>query len=136
MKRWKYDEKRKWIIDDEYDIQSILYLILRSYFSDVEYEDPTPKFGHGSSRLDLKIPQLKTIVEVKYARSSKDFAKIEDEIKIDVSDYVQSTDYRKIIVFIYDHSSSVQEHETTKNALKKITYIEDVVIASKPSHIQ
>lgn len=136
MKRWKFDENKKWLIEDEYDVQSILYLILRSYFVDIEYEDPTPKFGHGSSRLDLKIPQLKTIVEVKYARSSRDFAKIEDEIKIDASDYVQSTEYRKIIVFIYDSSSSVQDHETTKSAMKKIPNIEDVIIVSKPSHIK
>ncbi|MGQ0791272.1 MAG: hypothetical protein ACT4NJ_03500 [Nitrosopumilaceae archaeon] len=136
MKRWVYTESKKWEIENEYDVQSILYLILRSYFADIEYEDPTPKFGHSSSRLDLKIPQLKTIVEVKYARSSEDFKKIENEIKIDASSYVQSTDYTKIIVFIYDSSSSVQDHETTKNAMKKIPNIENVIIVSKPSHIK
>ena len=136
MKRWRYDERNKWTIKDEYDIQSILYLILRSYFDDIEYEDPTQKFGRSSSRLDLKIPQLKTIVEVKYARSSEDFKTIENEIKQDASSYVQSTEYRKIIVFVYDSSSSVQDHETTKNAMKKIPNIEDVIIVSKPSQIK
>jgi len=39
------------------------------------------------------------------------------------------------IVFIYDESSSLQEHETTKKDLIKLEEIEDVIIVSKPSKI-
>jgi len=135
MKRWVFNENKKWVIDNEKDVQSILYLILRSVFEDTQYEEPTDKFGHGWSVVDLKIPSLRLLIEVKFVRQSSDFSKIEDEIKIDSIDYVKSTDYKKIVVFIYDNSSSVQDHETTKNAMKKIDSIEDVVIVSKPSHI-
>lgn len=135
MKRWVYTKEKKWEIENEYDVQSILYLILRSHFEDIEYEDPTPKHGHTSSRLDFKIPSIKVIVEVKFIREQKDFGRIENEIKTDSVNYVISTGYKKLIVFIYDESSSVQDHETTIRSLKKVPSIEDVIIASKPSHI-
>lgn len=135
MERWTWKKGKQWKIEDEYDVQNILYLILRSYFDDAEYEDPTPKFGSSSSRLDVKIPSLQTIIEAKFARSKKDFKKIEDEIKIDSVNYIQSTPYKKIIVFIYDNSQSTQVHQRTINALKQIEPIKDIIVVSRPSHM-
>lgn len=136
MKRWIYTKEKKWEIENEYDVQSILYLILRSHFDDIEYEDPTPKHGHTSSRLDFKIPSLGVIVEAKFVRESKDFARIENEIKTDSVNYVVATGYKKLIVFIFDNSASVQDHDMTIRNLKKVPSIEDVIIVSKPSHIK
>lgn len=135
MKRWVWKEDKKWIVGDEKDVQCILYLILRSIFDDVEYEEPTNKFGHKSSIVDLKIPSLKLLIEVKFVRQSSDFNRIENEIKIDSVDYIKSTNYRKIILFIYDNSSSVQDHDITRNAMKQIESIEDVIIVSRSSHM-
>jgi hypothetical protein len=136
MERWTWESEKQWKIENEHDVQNILYLILRSCFEDTEYEDPTPKFGSGSSRLDLKIPSQGVIVEAKFARKESDFPKIEDEIKVDSVDYIKSTPYKKIIVFIYDNSSSVQVHQRTINALKQIESIQDVIVVSKPSHMK
>jgi hypothetical protein len=136
MERWTWQKDKQWKIEDEYDVQNILYLILRSFFEDAEYEDPTQKFGSGSSRLDLKIPSQDVIVEAKFARRESDFKRLEKEIKVDSIDYIKSTAYKKIIVFIYDNSSSVQLHQRTINALKQIDSIHDVIIVSKPSHMK
>lgn len=38
-------------------------------------------------------------------------------------------------VFIYDESSSVQEHDTTRSALLKLPDITDVIIVCRPSHL-
>jgi hypothetical protein len=40
-----------------------------------------------------------------------------------------------LIVFIYDDSASVQEHDTTRRALVQIPGIIDVVIVSRPSQL-
>jgi hypothetical protein len=54
----------------------------------------------------------------------------------DTIGYLTNTQqYEKITVFIYDASSSVQEHDITKRDLLKIKQIEDVIIVSKPSQI-
>ncbi len=55
---------------------------------------------------------------------------------IDSIAYLSNTKaYDRILLFIYDESSSVQEHEITRKDLIKRDEIEDVIIVSKPSQI-
>lgn len=133
MRRWPSSEKEKWVIKDEKDVQSILWLILRSVFDDVIDEEPTPRFGHGYSLVDFRIPSLKLLVEVKFVRKRQDFNKIENEIKIDSINYLKTTDCKELIVFVYDDSASVEEHQTTIQSLKRIDGVRDVIIASRPA---
>ena len=143
MKRWRFDDPDKvknpvrWPIASEKHVQDILWLILRSYFEDLVDEDALPKFGHKYHITDFAIPSLRLLIEVKYIYKSAEFKKIEEQIMVDSVAYLSKTkDYDKIIVFIYDETSSVQEHGTTKNDLMNIDGIEDVIIVSKPSQIQ
>jgi hypothetical protein len=99
-------------------------------------EETLPKFGHSSYKPDFGIPSLRLLVEIKYARKKEDFKLIEKEIMQDAVGYLAGTQqYEKIIVFIYDASCSVQEHNITRRDLIKIKGIEDVIIVSKPSQI-
>ena len=141
MKRWRYDPKDRstqvrWPVNTEREVQDILWLVLRSYFDDLVDEETLPKLGHSSYKPDFAIPSLRLFVEVKVVYKKEDFKKIEKEIMEDSVGYLTATDaYDKILVFIYDKSASVQEHNTTRNALIKIPEIEDVIIASKPSQL-
>lgn len=142
MKRWSYDsDKRKkpikWPIESEREVQNILWLILRSYFDDLIDEEALPKFGHKFYKPDFAIPSLRLLIEAKYAYQKENFKKLEQEIMVDANAYLSKTkDYDRIIVFIYDESSSVQEHGITKREMKKLDTIEDVIIVSKPSQIK
>ena len=142
MRRWRYDpdgskkkkEPIKWPINEEREVQDILWLILRSYFDDLIDEETLPKLGHSSYRPDFAIPSLGLLIEAKVAYKKDDFKKIEKAVMEDSVGYLINTrDYDKIIVFIYDKSVSIQEHNITKRALLKIKEIQDVIIASKPS---
>jgi hypothetical protein len=125
----------KWQITQEREIQDILWLILRSYFPDVVDEDTLPRLGHSTYRADFGIVSLKLIIEAKYATSRDDFKKIEKEVQEDCVPYLRDLRYESIIVFIYDESSSVQEHDTTRRALLEIPGVVGVVIASRPSQL-
>lgn len=132
MKRWP----ERWTIKDEDDVQSIVWLMLRSCFEDLVDEDTLPKFGHSSYKADFGIPSLGLLIEVKMVRKAQDFKKVEKEIMEDSIGYLQQTRrYSKLLVFIYDESSSVQEHGTTRQDLSKIQAMEDVVIVSRPSQL-
>jgi len=141
MKRWRYDSDKlknpiRWPIVSEREVQDILYLVLRSYFDDLIDEEATPKFGHKFHKPDFAIPSLRLLIEVKYAYQKDDFKKLEQEIMVDTKAYLSNTqDYDRILVFIYDESSSVQEHGITKKDLKKLKEIEDVIIVSRRSQI-
>ena len=95
-----------------------------------------PKVGHSTYRADFGIPSLGVLIEVKYARKGSDFKTIETEVMIDSVAYLHGvTAYREIVVFIYDASASVQEHDTTAAALRGIDSISDVIIVSRPGQL-
>ena len=140
MKRWRWDGDElqkpiRWPVNQEREVQDILWLILRSYFADVVDEDALPKLGHSTYKADFGIGSLKLIIEAKFATSKNDFKKIEKEVQEDCIPYLRDLRYESLIVFIYDDSASVQEHDTTRRALLEIPGIVDVVIVSRPSQL-
>lgn len=141
LRRWRWDSHDlkvpvRWLIRSEREVQDILWVILRSAFPDLEDEDTLPKFGHSTYRADLGIPSLGLLIEVKFARSAAEFKEIEKQVLEDIVPYLRSPErYRQVLVFIYDDSCSVQEHETTRQALVTVQGVADVLIVSRPSHL-
>ena len=141
MRRWRFDTDSLqkpiiWPVTAEREVQDILWLVLRSVFDDVVEEETLPKVGHSTYRADFGIPSLGVLIEVKYARKGSDFKTIETEVMIDSVAYLHGvTAYREIVVFIYDASASVQEHDTTAAALRGIDSISDVIIVSRPGQL-
>ncbi len=141
LRRWRWDplDSRlpvRWLIHREREVQDILWVVLRSAFPDLEDEDTLPKFGHSTYRADFGIPSLGLLIEVKFARSAADFKEIEKQLLQDIVPYLGSPErYKQVLVFIYDDSSSVQEHETTRRALVSVPGVADVLIVSRPSHL-
>lgn len=141
MRRWRWDDTDlknpvRWPVTAEREVQDILWLILRPVFTDLVDEETLPKVGHGSYRADFGLPSLGVLIEAKYARTRSDFKKIEQEVMVDSIAYLHSTSvYKEIIVFIYDESASVQEHDVTAAALRKLNAISDVIIVSRPSQL-
>lgn len=142
MRRWRWDDPTKikdpvrWPINSEREVQDITWALLRAVFDDLVDEEPLRKVGHSSYRSDFGLPRLGVLVEVKYVRSAADFRKVEKEVYEDSVTYLKDRGtYKKIIVFIYDASASVQEHATTRDALLDLENVIDVIIASRPSQL-
>jgi hypothetical protein len=140
MRRWRCDDSMKqpilWPITAEREVQDILWLMLRPVFGDLVDEEALPRLGHSTYLADFGIPSLGILIEVKYVRERGDFKKIEKEILEDSVAYLNGvTAYKEIVVFIYDESASVQEHDTTAAALRGIDRISDVIIVSRPSQV-
>lgn len=141
MRQWRHDGDHlehpiKWPITSEREIQNIIWIMLRPVFDDLVDEETLRKIGHSTYRADFAIPSLGLLIEVKYARKAADFKVYEKEIFEDYVAYLTDNGpYRKMAVFIYDESVSVQEHGTTQNALLRLPNITDVIIASRPSHV-
>jgi hypothetical protein len=141
MRRWRWDSENlqkpvRWPVTQEREVQDILWLILRSYFPDVVDEDTLPKLGHSTYKADFGITSLKLIIEAKFANSKEDFKKIEKEVQEDSVPYLRDVRYEALIVFIYDDSASVQEHETTRRALLEIPGVVEAVIVCRPSQLE
>lgn len=144
LKRWRWSEvkgpknspKSQWLINDEYDVQSLLWAILSPIFSDLMDEEFVSSWGNLKPRIDLAIPSLGLIVEVKFIRSVGDFKDVEEQVAGDLGIYFKdSVKYHEMIVFIYDDSDmhAPEKYDSLKNALCQRDRIADVVFARRPS---
>jgi hypothetical protein len=129
MERWN----KEWTIKDEYDVQDILWLMLRPYFDDLRYEEYLPKVGRSGHRYDIGIPQLATVVEAKYIRKVADFQKIVDEVGKDSAQLQPQSAFTRIVVFVYDETCSVEHHAWTRAALEQIALVQEAIIVPAPA---
>lgn len=111
-------------IIDEYDVQDILYVMLKGAFSTLQYENPTPKDGLTSARADFVINDLNTFIEVKYISEKGREKDIQDECTLDIQKYGTQENCYKMIFFIYDPNTCIDNQFSFKGSLEKNRSIE------------
>ncbi len=145
LRRWVWDEKpnrqdispARWLIDDESHVQSFLWAILEPRFGDQLYDEQyLPGFGQKQPRFDFGLANLKTIVEVKIARTQRDFPKIEEEVAGDLGLYFSEPErYDRMLVYVYDDSDRPhpEQYDTLRSSLtQRDRRIVDVIIVQRP----
>lgn len=147
FKRWPYeDEPRRrgiapirWIIDNEYNVQSLLWAILYPIYKEALVDEVyLEDWGNKRPRIDLGITSLKLIIEVKLARSQRDFTEIEEQVAGDVGLYFKDrTRFDRMIVFVYDDCDEhhPERYDGLRDALMKRPEIEEVVIVRRPGKL-
>lgn len=90
-------------INDEYDVQDILYVILKSVFPNLKEEESTPKIGGTSSRVDFVLREEAIMIEAKMIKSTDDNEKkFIDQLKVDFESYHEASFLKKLFCFVYD----------------------------------
>ncbi len=94
---------REFEINDEYDVQDILYVILKSVFPNLRDEDPIPKVGAKSTKIDLILREEGILIEVKMIKA-KDSSEVHfiEQLKVDFESYHQCQWLDKLFCFVYD----------------------------------
>ena len=144
LKRWTWEdagrtrgaEPVKWQVDNEYHVQNLLYVLLAPIFNDIADEVNLQPVGQKNPRIDLYLPSLHTIIEVKYRKDvKKSFPTLIGEIAEDASLYRADTKYKdaRIVAFLWDCTRATQEHAKFKEGVSKIDGIDGCVITSAPS---
>lgn len=144
LKRWTWEqtprtkgaEPVKWRMDNEYQVQNLLYLMLAPIFNDIADEVYLHPVGQKTPRMDLYLPALNTIIEVKYRKDTrKSFSTLIGEIAEDASLYRADPRYKdaRIISILWDCTRSTQEHPKFKEGVLKIDGIDGCVVISAPS---
>lgn len=145
MKRWVWEEAgrrrnadpARWVIDNEYHVQSFLWAVLYPIFrSDLRDEQYLIGYGLKQPRADLIIVSLKLIVEAKFAREKRDFAEIEEQVAGDLGLYFEDPErFDRLVVYVYDDCDThhPEQYDVLKNALRsRDRRIEDVIIVRRP----
>lgn len=144
LKRWTWEvagrtrgaEPVKWPVENEYHVQNLLYVLLGPIFNDIADEVNLQPVGQKNPRIDLYLPSLHTIIEVKYRKDvKKSFSTLIGEIAEDASLYRVDAKYKdaRIVGFLWDCTRATQEHAKFKEGVLKIEGINGCVVVSAPS---
>lgn len=99
-------------INDEYDVQDILYVILKSIFPTLIEEDPIPRVGSQSTKIDLLLREEKILIEVKMIKEKDtNENKFIKELKEDFESYHACQWLEKLICFIYDPYKKTKDNQ-------------------------
>jgi hypothetical protein len=90
-------------VNDEYDVQDLLYTILKTIFPTLKEEDPTPRVGIKSNKIDLILRDHEILIEVKMIKKNdRNEKKFVEELKNDIQSYHQCPWLKYLICFVYD----------------------------------
>ncbi|HDS1579871.1 TPA: hypothetical protein QEL15_001950 [Stenotrophomonas maltophilia] len=94
--------------------------------------------GQKNPRIDLYLPSLHTIIEVKCRKDAKkSFATLIGEIAEDASLYRADPKYKdaRIISFLWDSTRATQEHAKFKEGVLGMNGVDGCVVTSAPSAV-
>lgn len=98
---------------DEYDVQDVLYVMLKPIFPKLKEEDPVPKVGSNSTRIDLILRDQKILIEVKMIKESdKDESKFIKQLKEDIQSYYSSEWMDHLFCFVYDPLDKTKDRQS------------------------
>lgn len=140
LRRWTWDLQPKtrnsdavqWDVQNEYHVQNLLYAVLAPLFPDLNDEETLPPVGQKNPRVDLSIPSLRTIIEVKFLRPGVAIQKMISEIAEDVGLYKTDPRWTTLIPFIWDDSGRNEEHAKLIGGLKMFDLVLGAVVVARP----
>lgn len=113
----------------ERDVQDIVWIMLRSHFDRIDREDTLPKFGVKNYRPDFGVPELRTLIEVKFVGDKTNVSDIQEGILGDVPGYLTNqSHYDSLIVFVYDAAHKLRDSRKFIEDIRKLEDIVDVVV--------
>lgn len=98
-------------IGNEYDVQRILYSLLKPVFPEARVEVNADS-GYSSFRYDIYLDEYKLVIEVKCSRPNMTEKNLTDELGADAFHYKAET----LFIFIYDKEDLIKNAETFKTA--------------------
>ena len=116
----RHDKRPAIIIKDEYDVQYLVYPILKLFFNDVRREEYIPSHAGGSSRIDFLIANESIGVEIKMTRSGLKDKELGEQLIIDRERYKTHYKCKTLICFIYDPEGLIANAEGLINDISGI----------------
>lgn len=100
--RNRHDNRNTIDVDDEYDVQDLLFAILQIFFKDIRKEEWTPSYAGNSSRVDFLLKEEKMVIEVKKTRNTMKDKDLGEQLIIDIAKYKSHPDCKNLVCFVYD----------------------------------
>jgi len=105
--RQRYDSRSTLDVEDEYDVQNLLHVLLRLYFDDIRAEEWTPSYAGKCSRVDFLLKTEQCVIETKMARRGLTHRELGDQLIVDIERYQMHPDCKELWCFVYDPSGHI-----------------------------
>lgn len=109
--------RQSFSIQNEYDVQDLLHVLLKTHYNDVRPEEWTPSYAGGSSKMDFLLKDEKIVVEAKMTRDDLTDKKLGEELLVDIAKYEGSCE--TLVCFIYDPDERIANRQGLKKDLEK-----------------
>jgi hypothetical protein len=114
---------------DEREVQDIVWIMLRAHFDRVDRENILPAFGAKGYRPDFGIPDLRTLVEVKFIGEKTDVGTIQEGLLADLPGYLaDQVRYDSVVPFVYDGGHKLRDPTRFIDDLRKVVGVVDVIV--------
>jgi hypothetical protein len=142
LQQWTWEERamtrgglpRKWHMEHEYHVQNLLWALLAPVFPDLRREEYTEPVGPLQPRVDLGIPSLRLVIEVKFWRDTLTDARLVEQIAADSSVYFTGSErrYDDLLVFVWDNARRTELHDGVIRGLRALPRVQNAVIVPRP----
>ncbi|HET7232079.1 MAG TPA: hypothetical protein VFJ16_18880 [Longimicrobium sp.] len=96
-------------ISAEQDVRDLLYAMLKGILPDAKLEEFTPQHALSSKRVDICIPSMKLLIEVKFVRNRTHARRVADELKIDIESYFPHPHCDELMVVVWDPNRHITD---------------------------
>jgi len=98
-----------YLLEQEQDVRDLLYTLVKSVFPDARMEEHTRLHAGGAKRIDIVIPAIFTVIEIKYVRNPRHAKQVADELKIDFESYHVHPHCKTLIAYVWDPSNNLKD---------------------------
>lgn len=96
------------IIEDEYDVQYLLFALLRLYFDDIIDEESVPTQGGTRSFIDFLLKDESIAIETKITSPTLRNNKLTKQLNDDIGKYSQHPEVKTLMFFIYNPGNHIK----------------------------
>jgi hypothetical protein len=120
-------------VEDEYDVQDLLYALLRLEFDEVGTEDWSPPYEEGATRTSYLLHKDRIVIVAKKTKTGVTAKELPEQVKVDSSHYSGRADCRTLVCFIYDPEGRIGSPRGLESDLTMVgdTFTLEVIIAPK-----
>ena len=131
--RLRRDYRATLEIEDEYDVQDLLYALLRLEFEEVGSEDWCPGYGDGAARTSYLLHKERIVIVAKKTKTGVTARELAEQVRIDSSHYSGRADCRTLVCFVYDPEGRIGNPRGLESELTTVSdaFTVEVIIAPK-----
>lgn len=116
--RKRHSQRMPLTVNDEYDVQYLLRILLSVSFNDIRPEETTPSYAGTSSRIDFLLKNERIAIETKMTRENLTDKELSKQLIQDIAQYQKHPDVDSLVCFIYDPEQFIENPMSIINDLE------------------